>query len=78
VKLQVIKRDILVVNQNFDFGFRTDPPRKLINVGGLLGVEVSPQDSRLTIFYLPFNFMLGLWVSLLGLMVIAWDWCINI
>jgi len=76
VKLLVIRPDILVVNQNFDVGFRTDPPKKLINVGGLLGVEVTPQDSRIAFFYLPFNFMLGLWVSLLGLIAIAGDWVV--
>jgi len=73
VKVEVFQKDILVVNQNYDPGFRCDPPRKVLDIDGLLGVEVSPEDTRLVIYYLPFNFVLGLFVSLLGLVAIGWD-----
>jgi hypothetical protein len=73
VKLQVPTRDILVVNQNFDFGWTTRPAKKLLNVNGLLGVEVTQDDSEIVFQYLPFNFILGLWVSLFGLIAIGWD-----
>jgi len=73
VKIRVPHRDILVVNQNFDFGWRTSPPKPLVNVNGVLGVEVTPEDSVIVFQYLPFNFILGLWVSVLGLIAMAWD-----
>jgi hypothetical protein len=73
VKVRVPHRDILVVNQNFDWGWRTNPPKPLVNVNGVLGVEVTPEDSTIVFQYLPFNFILGLWVSLLGLIAIVWD-----
>ena len=73
VKVQVSRPDVLVVNQNYDPGWRTIPSKKLINVGGLLGVEVTTQDGGIVFYYLPFNLMLGLGVSLLGMMAIGWD-----
>jgi hypothetical protein len=73
LKLQVPQKDILIINQNFDPGWRTDPPRKVINVNGVLGVEVTPEDAQIIFYYLPFNFILGCWVSFLGLIVIGWD-----
>ena len=73
VRFHVLQDDILVVNQNFDPGWKTNPPRKLLNVNGVLGVEVTPEDTRVIFYYLPFNLILGLWVSILGLVVIGWD-----
>jgi hypothetical protein len=73
VKVQIFGRDILIVNQNFDPGWRSNPPKKLLNVNGVLGVEVGPQDREIVFYYWPFNFILGLWVSLLGLIAIGWD-----
>lgn len=73
VKLQVPQKDILIVNQNFDPGWRTSPPRKVLNVNGVLGVEVAPEDAEIVFYYLPFNFILGLWVSSVGLLAMGWD-----
>ena len=73
VKPQVSQRDILVVNQNFDPGWKTSPPRKVLDVGGLIGLEVTPEDNNIVFYYLPFNFILGWLVSFMGLIVIAWD-----
>jgi hypothetical protein len=73
VKLQVFQKDVLVVNQNYDPGWRTYPPRKTLNANGVLGVEVTPEDAEMVFYYLPFNFILGCWVSLIGLMAIIWD-----
>jgi hypothetical protein len=73
VKFQVPQKDVLVVNQNFDPGWSTDPPRKILNVGGIMGVEVTPEDSKIVFYYLPFNFILGCWVSVVGLMAMGWD-----
>jgi hypothetical protein len=73
VKLHVTQKDVLIVNQNFDPGWKTRPPKKVLNVNGLLGVEVAPEDAEIIFYYLPFNFILGCWVSLLGLMAIGWD-----
>lgn len=73
MKVQVPQKDVLMINQNFDPGWRTDPPRKTLNVGGVLGVEVTPEDPEIVFYYLPFNFILGCWVSLLGLIAVGWD-----
>ena len=73
LKLQLPQKDILIVNQNYDPGWRTSPPRKVLFVRGLIGVEVTPQDTEMVFYYLPFNFILGLWVSIVGLIAIGWD-----
>ena len=73
VRPQAVAKDTLIVNQNFDPGWKSDPPRKIRSVNGLLGVDVTPQDSKIVFYYLPFNFILGCWVSFLGLMVMGWD-----
>jgi len=73
LKVRVFQKDILIVNQNYDPGFRCDPPRKILDVDGVMGVEVTPDDTRIKFYYLPFNFVLGCWISLLGLIVIGWD-----
>lgn len=73
LRLGASTTDILVVNQNFDPGWKTDPPAKLVNAGGLLGRPVSPSDRSMVFYYLPFNFVLGCWVSFLGLLAAGWD-----
>ena len=73
VKLNLSGKDILIVNQNFDPGWKTNPPKNILNVKGLLGVEAGPEDTSIVFYYFPFNFMIGMWVSLMGLIAIGWD-----
>ena len=76
VKLNLLSRDVLMVNQNFDPGWKTEPPRKVLNVNGLLGVELTPDDPEIVFYYCPFNFILGCWITFLGLLAIIWDMAI--
>jgi len=73
VKVHVFQNDVLIINQNFDPGWRTNLPKKVLNIHGLLGVAVTPDDPEIIFYYLPFNFILGCCVTVLGLIFIGLD-----
>ena len=73
VRTQVDHPDVLVVNQNFDPGWRTVSGEKPVDVNGLLGVPVAAGVQEVQLYYMPFSFLLGLWVCLAGLVLIGWD-----
>lgn len=64
LSVNVQDRDYLIVNQNYDSGWKT-PGRVILNHEGLLAVEVSPADSGrdIILYYSPTSFKIGLAVS---------------
>ena len=63
----VKKQDILVINQNFDQGWRIKQNGVVMQVqpvDGLLAVPVTPGHHKLVAYYLPLSFLIGLCVSL--------------
>jgi hypothetical protein len=66
----------LVINQNYYPGWRVrGGGRRVERVGGLLAVRVGPADREVEIYYRPWSFVAGAWVSGLTLAgLAAWGW----
>lgn len=76
VEVEVWQPDFLVVNQNYDPGWKVTGAASdaVESVGGLLGVRVIPTDKEVEIYYLPNSFLLGCTVTAatLGLWGLLW------
>ena len=76
VEVEVWQPDLLVVNQNYDPGWKVTGAASdaVESVGGLLGVRVIPTDKEVEIYYLPNSFLLGCTVTAatLGLWGLLW------
>lgn len=72
VALAVEAPDVLVVNQNFDPGWRVagDPARPVISTRGLVSTAVGKSDERLSFYYRPKSFVVGGWISALTLLTL--------
>jgi hypothetical protein len=70
VDLNVTENDILVINQDFDYNWKsTDREVKTYAIGRLgylISAEVKPVDKRVVFYYLPYSFVIGLIISLLS------------
>ncbi len=69
IKVDVDVNDIstLVLNQNYYPGWRTWQRLKVKNYNGLMAVEVPPAIKKVTFYYLPNSFLLGLFLSFFGI-----------
>jgi hypothetical protein len=72
VTLRAESNDRLVVNQNFDPGWRVEgESRPVEDWRGLLSVRVSPEDEVITLRYLPRSFLVGSALSAASAAVLA-------
>jgi hypothetical protein len=58
----------LIVNQNFDFRWRSDAG-EVTNYENLLSVNVPKDTENVTFYYLPSSFIAGLFVSIIGAII---------
>ena len=72
VKVNVPENDILVLNQNYDTGWKVKGTRdnRVISTKGLASVAVTSQDHLVTFYYLPTSFILGVLITSLTLVII--------
>tara|TARA_Y100000310_G_C20653060_1_gene800537 strand:+ start:218 stop:2026 length:1809 start_codon:yes stop_codon:yes gene_type:complete len=68
VKVDVDKKTLLVINQNFHPAWKAKD-KKVFGYNGLIAVEVNPEDEMISFYYLPNSFIIGLIVSVLTLIV---------
>ena len=68
VSFETGKDDILVLNQNYFNGWKTDKGRA-INYNGLIAAEVRADDNELTFYYLPNSFIIGLAITIITLAI---------
>ena len=62
---QTSEPNIVVINQNYHLGWRTEPPREVIRFEGLVAAQVNPDDEHLTLRYDPWTVKAGALISLL-------------
>jgi len=72
VRVNTLEDDILVLNQNYDNGWRVKGAKnnKVISTKGLVSVAVTPQDYLITFYYLPTSFLVGALISLSAVIII--------
>jgi hypothetical protein len=63
----------VVVNQNFDRHWRVEGG-ELVSQDGLLAADVSAGEHLVRFSYLPLPFLIGLVITLLSLLGLAWIW----
>lgn len=66
VKLNAFKKDKLIINQNYDDGWKVKR-KKAVSHQGLIAVEISSQDTEVVLHYLPTSFIAGAMVSCLSM-----------
>lgn len=59
----------LVLNQNFFPGWRTSPPREVINWNGLVAARVTPDDREVLFRYRPLSYVIGAWITLVTIVL---------
>ncbi len=62
------RKDVIVLNQNYFNGWRTDNG-KAINYNGLIAAEIMPGENKLTFYYLPDSFIIGLLITIAAIIV---------
>ena len=63
-------KGVVVINQNYFPGWKIrEKGKKAINFKGLIGAEISEQDTSLEFYYLPKEFIGGCFLSLTGVLV---------
>jgi hypothetical protein len=77
VRVNASEPSRVVINQNFDKGWRAKGSKVPESFNGLLSAQVSPGDNLVTFYYLPTAFIIGSLVSALTIAgtVIAWKKC---
>jgi len=67
--------DTLVINQNFDPGWKLWKGTGWVApFGGLLSITLPPGDQRLELVYLPWSFIAGSVITLVTCLVMIWLW----
>ncbi len=61
---------VLVLNQNYDDGWRTEDGRRVRDHGGLVAAAVNPEDHRVVFLYTPPWFLPGAALSLLSVVAV--------
>ena len=64
VAIQANQPGWLVLNQNFFPGWRTTPPREVVNWHGLVAARVTPDDHDILFRYRPSSYIVGAWITL--------------
>lgn len=68
VDVDTAVEDTLVINQNFDGGWKA-VGRQVFPAGGLIAVRVVPGDRRVLLYYSPASFKAGLFITLLAFLM---------
>jgi len=72
LELEIKDADVLVINQNYYPGWHSDRG-EVVNHFGLLGIRISsPGTSKIRLWYAPETFILGLMISSVTWIVIAY------
>jgi hypothetical protein len=73
VSVNVPNETALIVNQNYDKRWRVEN-KETMNFTGLLSAKVSPEDEKVTFYYLPATFLIGLAISIFSFIfaIILW------
>ena len=75
VNVNVSDVGYVVINQNYDKGWKTKNNRKVESFNGLISTKVYPEDKQITFYYLPWSFVVGAIISLTSVIVIfTWWW----
>ena len=75
VNVNISDEGYVVVNQNYDKGWKTKNGRKVESFNGLISAKVYPEDKQITFYYLPWSFVVGFMLSLLSIIgIILWWW----
>jgi len=69
LKIDVTDPVKLVINQNFHSGWRVKN-HEVIPYNGLISTTVYPSDNVVEFYYLPFSFLLGLFLTIIGLVFV--------
>ena len=74
VNINVSDRSLVVINQNYDKGWKTKNNRKVESFNGLISTRVYTEDKQITFYYLPWSFVVGLIISLaaIGAVILWW------
>ncbi len=76
--VEVPKAATLVINQNFDSGWRLwKGVGNVIGVGGLLAVALPPGGQKIELAYLPWSFIFGSLITLLSCLATFWLWWVE-
>ena len=67
VDVNVSDVDYLIINQNYDKGWKTKNNRKVESFNGLISTKVYPEDNKITFYYLPWSFVVGVFLSFFSL-----------
>lgn len=67
------RQDTLVLNQNFHKGWRIrEPGFRVISFKGLIATNIAQGSQAITFYYLPNTFLLGAFISIFGLLFLAY------
>lgn len=67
--LDMDNTDTLVINQNYDKGWKTYSSLSIKPTKGLLSLQVTPSVKKITLFYFPYSFLVGMLFSILGILL---------
>lgn len=74
LNLKTINQTNIIVNQNYDRGWLAivdNKKRSVDNRNGLISVLINPEERKLTLFYLPTTFIIGLFISSIACLLTA-------
>lgn len=76
LEVEALQEDILLVNQNFQRGWRVmeGPVRRVVSVGGLIGVPVPAGRWKVQLSYAPWSVPLGMGLSGFSVLLALWRW----
>jgi len=74
ISVRAEESDLLVINQNFERGWRAEGNRQVENWHGLVALPVTPGQRQVVIHYRPRWFLPGVALSALGLLLTALIW----
>jgi len=83
VNVNATREDTLILNQNFHKGWHVKGSSGVVeSTRGLVSTQVTPKDKRVTFYYLPYSFIIGLILSTITIPITAYllikrDWIRN-
>lgn len=61
--------DTLIINQNYDVGWRTNSSNSAVSTYGLLSTAVAVTDKEVVFYYMPASFLIGLLLMFIGVLL---------
>ncbi|MFC1690545.1 hypothetical protein ACFL0W_00055 [Nanoarchaeota archaeon] len=68
IKIDVKEKSLLVINQNFESGWKTRENKQITNKDGLISTDVDSEDDMITFYYRPKSFLTGAIISIITLL----------